>query len=1005
MNETPKELINIVAEWFKKHPLVYKSSTDVLYGCLVANALLPLIVSQGDMMVGVTLAQLLGNVGAGLIVNLIQGWKDKTDEQIAGEVLGAAKEDNALRFTLDELLKKLEVINAAESALPEKDRQEFRDILQTEMKKVGSTIIYTEGGSAIQGNVSAATFIAHDQWNIYNSSAGQAKLSEEDFQKVLNNYLEWARNFYSKARLWGLESLQVTGDRPVRRLTDVFVPLELCRFTPPQRYEVEKLARESTNGLEHVKAYFKLVQKRQREGKNIDLNKFLANYNCLAIIGGPGCGKSTLLSWLAAHLAATAVSGNPPPFELPDGRKFLLPLIIPLRDYAPYLKKCQESRNQVRDSQRGTLFGFVLDYLKNITGMQLSEDFFERSLLGGGCLVMLDGLDEVVDREQRAIVRQQVENLVDGYPKNHYLVTAREAGYQQDAVFGDNFLRLDVKQLSEDAISALVGNWCQQLYPENIHQSKVEILAAIREINARRSDETLPPLVSTPLMVTMVVSVKFGKTELPRERAKLYEAAVEVILQAQYTPTDDARKEVVNWGGPWTDQRDWLSLLAYEMQSGGSAGAAISEEQLQTILSRALKPDQLKQFIRAVRSRGGLLEERAELFQFMHLSFQEFLAARWIAKQREDALVGLEHHLPDSWWRETLLLTYGFARLDHKRFAVKYLDWLSSRTKSGEICMAGLELAGTALLEIEDPDVADKRSQAEKIVTALQNKEIRAPAIIRTRIGNTLANLGDPRFRPDAFYLPDEPMLGFVHFSAGRFLMGSDPTKDQYSEKEEQPPHEVELNEFYLARYLVTVAQYKAFIDTRKSKPKELDSLSGSLNHPIVNVSWYDAVAYCDWLTVQLRSLPNFLSEKIYNWRVTLPSEAQWERAARGRHGNIYPWGDQSDPNKANTRESKIGGTSVVGCFPTGESPDGLMDLIGNVWEWTCSHFDDYPYPPPGKAREERECSPIRSITTLVLRGSSWEESLIKARCARRLRNNPNNKYDSVGFRVCLVPC
>jgi len=242
MSETPKELINIVAEWFKKHPLVYQSSTDLLYGCLVANALLPLIFSQGEMMVGVTLAGLLGNVGAGLIVNLIQGWKDKADEQIARQVLGDAQKDPTLRATLDELLQKLEVIAAAEAALPEKERPEFRDCLRAALKQVGSTIIFTDGGSVIQGNVAATTFIARDQWNIYISSAGQAKLSEEDFQKVLNNYLEWARNFYSKARLWGLESLQVTGDRPVRRLTDVFVPLELCRFTPPQRYEVEKLA-------------------------------------------------------------------------------------------------------------------------------------------------------------------------------------------------------------------------------------------------------------------------------------------------------------------------------------------------------------------------------------------------------------------------------------------------------------------------------------------------------------------------------------------------------------------------------------------------------------------------------------------------------------------------------------------------------------------------------------------------------------------------------------------
>ena len=199
---------------------------------------------------------------------------------------------------------------------------------------------HTTTGTVIGGSVTAGTFIARDQWNIYLSAAGRGRLSEEDFQKILNNYLVWVGNTNNKARLWGLESLQVTGDRPVRSLSDVFVPLSLCRFTPPRRDEVEELVGQSTNGLERNKAYLRLVEERQHEGQDIDLQALLTSKNRLAVIGGPGCGKSTLLSWLAAHLAATAVNGTPPPFELPEGRKFLLPLIIPLRDYAPYLKRC-----------------------------------------------------------------------------------------------------------------------------------------------------------------------------------------------------------------------------------------------------------------------------------------------------------------------------------------------------------------------------------------------------------------------------------------------------------------------------------------------------------------------------------------------------------------------------------------------------------------------------------------------------------------------------------------
>jgi hypothetical protein len=112
-------------------------------------------------------------------------------------------------------------------------------------------------------------------------------------------------------------------------------------------------------------------------------------------------------------------------------------------------------------------------------------------------------------------------------------------------VFGDDFVRLDVQRLDDEQIRTLVGNWCVQLYPGKAEPRTDELVQAIQEINDLRADRDLPPLVSTPLLTTMVVSVKWGETELPRERAKLYEACVKVILQAQYVPDDPARQTLV----------------------------------------------------------------------------------------------------------------------------------------------------------------------------------------------------------------------------------------------------------------------------------------------------------------------------------------------------------------------------------------------------------------------------------------------------------------------------
>jgi len=231
--------------------------------------------------------------------------------------------------------------------------------------------------------------------------------------------------------------------------------------------------------------------------------------------------------------------------------------------------------------------------------------------------------------------------------------------------------------------------------------------------------------------------------------------------------------------------------------------------------------------------------------------------------------------------------------------------------------------------------------------------------------------------------------------------MGSNKKKDPQAYDDEQPQHEVDLGEYYIARYPVTVAQFKAFVEASKYKPGDPDSLRGLPNHPVVWVTRYDALAYCDWLTTQL---PNLLPELRQGWRVTLPSEAEWERAARGTDGRIYPWGPEFDPNKANIEETGIGGTSAVGCFPAGVSPEGLLDASGNAWEWTRSLWADYPYPVPGSQRKARERFTSDNKDIMIMRGGSWFYVSRLARCAYRLRNIPGDGGSHWGFSVSLSP-
>ena len=300
----------------------------------------------------------------------------------------------------------------------------------------------------------------------------------------------------------------------------------------------------------------------------------------------------------------------------------------------------------------------------------------------------------------------------------------------------------------------------------------------------------------------------------------------------------------------------------------------------------------------------------------------------------------------------------------------------------------------------------------------------------RVSAGNALGYLGDIRFRPDAWMLPDEPMLGFVEIPAGPFLMGSDPKRDPNASEYEQPQHEVTLPAYYIARYPVTVAQFKTFVEASGYKFDRQNSLEGWPNHPVVTVTWPDALAFCDWLTETLRKwqgTPNTLAALLRDkgWRVTLPSEAEWEKAARGGPpyippasrggqeggdvgGAIYPWGDEFDPGKANTDESGINTTSPIGCFADGASPYGVLDMSGNVWEWTRSLWGKgdnpdfkFPYDPKDLRREDLKAA--RDVLRAV-RGGSWGHYQRNCRAAHRSWFDPADFYYSVGFRVALSP-
>ena len=238
----------------------------------------------------------------------------------------------------------------------------------------------------------------------------------------------------------------------------------------------------------------------------------------------------------------------------------------------------------------------------------------------------------------------------------------------------------------------------------------------------------------------------------------------------------------------------------------------------------------------------------------------------------------------------------------------------------------------------------------------------------------------------------------------GIFAMGSDPAHDENASDDEAPQHEVQVDDFAIGQYPVTVAEYACFVraghrppSVGSDKPIIQTPMTWKqqvrrLDHPVVCVSWHDAAAYAQWLARRSGQ----------HWR--LPSEAEWEKAARwdpaSNRSRTYPWGDVFDDFEApcNTHHSLNEGITPVATYPSGASPCGARDMAGNVWEWTNSVHKAYPY----NSGDGREGGP--SSEDRVLRGGSWVAGSWYARAASRYVSQRDDFDDFIGFRlVCIA--
>jgi len=1043
--------------WKGRWEQAQSTGVSSLYAFLSAMALWPVVEAahQGEWAALTALGGVAAGVGGNLLANQIQSWKDEVDA--ARQLAQAAQEDDDVRAALDAVLGQLEVVAHAQAGLDESDRNWFSDVLRAELARLGNLGRYEavligsgaiaqgpgaravgERGVLIEGDVEGDV-IAPGATKV----VGPPPAAQQRREEALVRYLRHLRRLCNALPLAALAEEEGPHRRAEVTLNRVYIVLNTTTQVPLTEEEQTR----QRNELSVLRA----------EARPLPVLEAAAQESRLVILGDPGSGKSTFVNYLA-YLLAGARLGEVNLLEgWPHGP--LLPMRIILRELVGHLPGADELQGLSTERRMVRLVGGVWAYLRQeLEATYRAEEaleVLEREVDEGRALVIFDGLDEVVPG-RREVVRQAVEAFCQLCGTSRILATCRVRSYQGEACL-PSFVDVTLAPFGEKQIDDFVGRWYRALADLGALKPQE---AERRAENLREAVRPMVELARNPLLLTTMAVVHTAQVELPRERARLYQRCVEVLLRRWHT---HKAGQVPLLNRLEVSESELLAALwevAHQAHAmGGTGEGDLLRSHVLRVLAGHLegKYGKAEQFLDYVDARAGLLVGRGgveePVYTFPHRTFQEYLAGCHLALGGRDfgrrlrgmldegdrwalaARLGAEHLLYNV-GKVTEVLDAAYALCPVAEPEVE-ADWRG-------VLWAGCFAAEVGLRKVEEDTEAPDGGTAfgDRLMPRLLRvlREEPLGPLERAEAGNVLAQLGDPRFREDAWHLPGEPLLGFVEIPAGPFLMGTRAEdipglEEEFGkvswydyEEREAPQHEVILLGYYIARYPVTVAQFRAFVEASGYRPRDPDSFRGVDSHPVVMVSWYDALRYCEWLTGRLRTwegtpepLATLLREE--GWVITLPSEAEWEKAARGGEqipnpklqtpnsksqtpilvenpepGRGFPWGSEPDPDRANYGETGIGTTSAVGCFPGGVSPYGVEDLSGNVWEWTRSLHKEYPYD-PGDGREDLESSSVR-----VLRGGAFSDVVRLVRCAYRFGFSPYGRLRYFGFRVVASP-